>query len=160
MYYKLHSLKPSNIFHHNKRQTCSHSNTHGCNQCIEQMYRTGQIITIIDIPDRCCKCYSRTSGMIAPIMILSGKRESPVSVLAVASSVTKTGKDIGYNPCELIFLRPNKSTCSSEPITNAKTKSSQFPPKDSKSRHFRAHRRKSVRFFVIRNIFALLKLVP
>lgn len=27
--------------------------------------------------------------MIAPIMILSGKRESPVSVLAVASSVTK-----------------------------------------------------------------------
>ena len=67
--------------------------------------------------------------MIAPIMILSGKRESPVSVLAVASSVKKTGKDIGYNPCELIFLRPNKSTCSSEPITNAKTKSSQFPPK-------------------------------
>ena len=68
--------------------------------------------------------------MIAPIMILSGKRESPVSVLSGGKQChKKTGKDIGYNPCELYFLRPNKSTCSSEPITNAKTKSSQFPPK-------------------------------
>lgn len=68
--------------------------------------------------------------MIAPIMILSDKRESPVSVLAVASSVTKRLARILVMILEnLYFLRPNKSTCSSEPITNAKTKSSQLPPK-------------------------------
>ena len=68
--------------------------------------------------------------MIAPIMILSDKRESPVSVLAVASSVTKRlARILVIILVNLYFLRPNKSTCSSEPITNAKTKSSQLPPK-------------------------------
>ena len=59
--------------------------------------------------------------MIAPIMILSDKRESPVSVLAVASSVTKRlARILVIILVNLYFLRPNKSTCSSEPITNAK----------------------------------------